>query len=107
MPNVDTQILPGMYAYAKVTIERRVLALPMDALVPKGDQTFFWRYDRGHARRTEIQTGISDNKWTEVTNYRDVSSDQREEHTDQTPWTPIEGYQQVLWHWRISRRERL
>ena len=34
LPNPDSQLLPGMYAYVKVIIERPdVLALPLDALV--------------------------------------------------------------------------
>ncbi len=69
LKNPDSQILPGMYAYGKVIIERpNVRALPESALVRSGDQTFYWRYEDGHAVRTEVQTGVSDGDWVEVTN---------------------------------------
>ena len=51
LPNPDSQLLPGMYAYAKVIIERPgVRALPLDALVYSGDQTFCWTIRERQAR---------------------------------------------------------
>ncbi|HWB09011.1 MAG TPA: efflux RND transporter periplasmic adaptor subunit [Pirellulales bacterium] len=71
MPPADTELLPGMYAYGKVIIERpQVRALPAAALMHDGDQSFYFGYDDGKAVRTEIQTGVSDGKWIEVTNRR-------------------------------------
>ena len=71
LPNPGSQLLPGMYAYAKVIIERPgVRALPLAALTYRGDQTFCWRYENGKAVRTEIETGVSDGEWIEVTNRR-------------------------------------
>jgi len=50
LPNPGSQLLPGMYAYAKVTIERPgVRALPLDALIHSGDKTFCWTYKDGLA----------------------------------------------------------
>ena len=67
--NPGGQLLPGMYAYANVIIERPgVRALPLDALIHSGDKTFCWMYKDGRAERTEIQTGVSDGQWIEVTN---------------------------------------
>ena len=78
LPNSGGEILPGMYAYGKVIIERPgVRALPLDALVYSGDQTFCWQYDKGHAVRTEIETGVSDGDWIEVTNRRVPSASGR------------------------------
>ena len=58
LPNPDSQLLPGMYAYAKVIIERpNVRALPLDALAYSGEQTFCWLYEGGKAVRTEVETG--------------------------------------------------
>ena len=77
--NPDSQLLPGMYAYAKVIIERPgVWALPVSALMHLGDQTilqvgektFCWMYENGHAKRIEVETGVSDGEWIEVTNRR-------------------------------------
>ena len=69
LPNPGGQLLPGMYAYANVIIERPgVRALPLSALTHSGDKTYCWMYQDGHARRAEIETGVSDGEWIEVTN---------------------------------------
>ena len=69
LPNPGSQLLPGMYAYAKVIIERPgVRALPLSALTYSGEQSYFWTYENGRAVRTEVQTGVSDGEWIEVTN---------------------------------------
>ncbi len=69
LPNPGSKILPGMYAYAEVIVERPgVRALPLAALTYRGDQASYWRYENGKAVRTEIETGVSDGKWIEVTN---------------------------------------
>lgn len=92
LPNPGSQLLPGMYAYAKVIIERPgVRALPVSAFTHSGDQTFCWMYEDGHAKRAEIQTGVSDGDWMEVTNIqRPTASD-----ADQS-WAPISGSERVI-----------
>ena len=92
LPNPGSQLLPGMYAYAKVIIERPgVRALPLAALTYSGDQTFCWMYENGHAVRTEIQTGVSDGEWIEVTNLRRPTASNVDH-----PWEPINGSEQVI-----------
>jgi multidrug efflux pump subunit AcrA (membrane-fusion protein) len=92
LPNYDTRILPGMYAYGKVIIERpNVRALPVSSLVTSGDQTYYWRYENGHAMRTEVQTGVSDGDWIEVTNRQTAPT-----ATGDEPWAPIDGSEQVI-----------
>lgn len=69
--NPKSELLPGMYAYAYLTIEREnVRALPVDTVVSSGGQNYVWIEDGGHARRFEIETGITDGAWIEVTNHR-------------------------------------
>jgi multidrug efflux pump subunit AcrA (membrane-fusion protein) len=88
----NAQILPGMYAYGKVIIERpNVLALPVSALTHIGEKTYYWTYKDGKAAQTEIQTGVSDGEWIEVTNRQNPSTDQGEE-----PWAPIDGSEKVI-----------
>ncbi|HVU85854.1 MAG TPA: efflux RND transporter periplasmic adaptor subunit [Pirellulales bacterium] len=69
LPNTNSQILPGMYAYGKVIIDRpNVRALPVSALTYSGDRTYYWSHVNGKAMRVEVQTGVSDGQWIEVTN---------------------------------------
>ena len=67
LPNPGSKLLPGMYAYAKVILERPgVQSLPATALTQSGDKTFCWTFKDGHAQRTEVRTGISDGEWIEA-----------------------------------------
>ena len=86
LPNPGGRILPGMYAYGKVEIERKdVWALPVSALMHLGDNTilrvgqraFCWLYKDGQSIRLELETGVvgdpdpnSGERWIEVTNRR-------------------------------------
>jgi multidrug efflux pump subunit AcrA (membrane-fusion protein) len=95
LTNPERRLLPGMYAYAEVTIERPgVRALPLKALTYRGDKAFYWRYEDGKARRTEIQTGVSDGEWIEVTNRRVQGSGKG--HARKPSWTPIDGSERVI-----------
>jgi hypothetical protein len=81
-----------MYAYAKVIIGRPgARALPVDALAHSGEKTFCWTYKDGHAVRTEVQTGVSDGEWIEVTNLQRPIASQVDH-----PWVPINGSEQVI-----------
>ena len=103
LKNPESQILPGMYAYAKVTIERPgVRTLPVSALMHLGDKTilevgersFCWMYENGYAKRIEVETGVSDGEWIEVTNRRGSGSDAAS--TGDEPWTPIDGTERMI-----------
>jgi multidrug efflux pump subunit AcrA (membrane-fusion protein) len=94
LPNPNSQLLPGMYAYAKVTIQRPdVRALPLPSIITSGEQTFCMRYENGRAVRTEVQTGVTDGQWIEVTNRRVKAS---ESPTGVDPWVPFDGSEQVV-----------
>ena len=93
--NPEGQLLPGMYAYVKVIIEHPdVQALPLEALVHSGDQTFCWLYKSGKATRTEVETGVSDDTWIEVSNRRPPVPPEAPD--DSVAWTPIDGTEQVM-----------
>ena len=116
LPKTKSHILPGMYAYGKVILEHpQVRALPKAALMYVGEKTFCFTYEDGKAVLTEIQTGISDGKWVEVTNRRRRSPDNddlhnvsfsapREPSTDQKDatngdvgnWIPFDGSEQII-----------
>jgi multidrug efflux pump subunit AcrA (membrane-fusion protein) len=92
LQNPGSKILPGMYAYGKVIIERpNVRALPQSVLVKSAEKTFFWTYKDGHAVQTEVKTGVSDGEWTEIT-----SRQLPPKSTGEDPWTPIDGSEQVI-----------
>ena len=61
-----------------------VRALPLAALTHSGDKTYCWKHENGKAVRTEVQTGVSDGEWIEVTNLQlppaPVGTD---------PWAPV------------------
>jgi HlyD family secretion protein len=99
LPNPGSRLLPGMYAYARVIIERPgVRALPVSALVHLGDKTvlqvgeksFCWLYEDGHAKQFEVERGVSDGEWIEVTNRRPALS------AGDEPWTPFDGNERVI-----------
>jgi hypothetical protein len=111
LPATDDRILPGMYAYGKVIIERQdVRALPADALTKVGDKTFYWAYENGKAVQTEVQTGVSDGKWVEVIHHRrrtpvnegtqpagfDGLADGRGPSEADGGWAPFTGSEQVI-----------
>ena len=92
LPNPNSQLLPGMYAYAKVIIERPgVRALPLSALTHTGEKTYCWKHENGKAVRAEIQTGVSDGEWIEVTNYQVPTA-----ANGSDPWPPVKGSEQVI-----------
>ena len=90
--NPGSQLLPGMYAYAKVIIERPgVHALPEEAVTYVEDKAYIWTHEGGRAVRTEIRTGVSDGEWIEVTNRQVPATDKGGEQ-----WVPFDGKEQVL-----------
>jgi HlyD family secretion protein len=90
--NPNSQLLPGMYAYAKVIIERPgVRALPQASLSHVGEKTYCWKYENGKAVRAEIQTGVSDGEWIEVTNAEVPGA---AKGTD--PWAPLADSAKVI-----------
>jgi multidrug efflux pump subunit AcrA (membrane-fusion protein) len=94
LPNPDTAMLPGMYAYGKVIIERQgVRALPFEALTYRGDRTYCWLHEKGHAVRHEVETGISDGSWVEVTRHRE---DTKQRSGDESSWVPFQGTEEVI-----------
>ncbi len=58
---------PGMYVYTKVLVERpHVYALPQQALIVSGNQTYCYLLRSNKAVKTSVETGVSDGTWTEV-----------------------------------------
>ena len=67
LPNKDGELLPGMYAYGSIEVERpQVRAIPSSATVQIGNRMCCYLVSDGKAVRTQIQTGVSDGTWIEV-----------------------------------------
>ncbi len=94
LPNPGSQLLPGMYAYAKVIIERpNARALPVNAITYSGERSFCWTHKDGRAERLEVQTGVRNGDWIEVTNRRIPTA---ETGVTGDPWVPFDGSEQVI-----------
>ncbi len=67
LPNTDSKMLPGMYAYATVMMRRPdVWAVPIEAVFVSGNQSYCYLFAGGKAVQTPLQTGMSDGHWIEV-----------------------------------------
>ena len=56
LPNTDSKILPGMYAYATVPVRRpNAWTLPVSATFASGERTFCWLYKDGRARPRSVR----------------------------------------------------
>ena len=92
LPNAKGEILPGMYAYGKVFVERPgVWALPVSTLHREAGKTFFWECNKGRAVRTEVRTGVSDGTWVEVTGKLVRTAGQSE-----GTWAAFDGTEAVI-----------
>src|SRR5262249_14962163 len=105
LPNTDSKILPGMYAYAAVPVQRpNVWTLPRSALAYSGDKTFVWTSDKGRAVRTEVRTGVADEEWVEIVSGRVPDSNSNARQTDDPSsitgvrgrWAAINGSESVI-----------
>ncbi len=67
LDNPESQLLPGMYAYGVIEIERKgVWALPREAVTQKGNQNVCYMYEDGKAVETRVQTGLVNDVYIEV-----------------------------------------
>jgi multidrug efflux pump subunit AcrA (membrane-fusion protein) len=86
LPNQGAKLLPGMYAYGMLRIERpNVTALPVQAVMEIGNQLGCYLVQDGKAVWTQVQTGVNDGKWIEV-QQKGINS----------AWTPFTGSEEVV-----------
>ena len=86
LPNPEGKILPHMYAYGRVVIERpNVWAVPLATVTEIGNQNCVYLYEDGRAMQIAVQVGISDGKWIEVAKKREKGK-----------WAPLTGKEQVI-----------
>ena len=100
LPNPGSQLLPGMYAYAKVIIERPgVRALPLAASCTREDHLAGRREDvlldvRGRARETD--RGARPGSATASGSRSPIASAPPSGIGGANHWTPIDGTEQVI-----------
>jgi HlyD family secretion protein len=98
LPNPNSKILPGMYAYGKIIVDRPdIRVLPRTAVTHAGGKSFVWLYEDGRAQRTEIRTGLQEGKWIEV-----ITRRLKTESEDEDKWEPFNGSEHVLMGHKIS-----
>jgi len=92
LPNPHDELLPGMYAYGSIEIERpKVRAIPMSATVQIGNRMCCYLVKDGKAVRTQIQAGVSDGTWIEVVKRRTYPTS-----GDPAPWEDFNGTEEVI-----------
>ncbi len=75
-----------MYVNAKVLVQRsNVYALPQQALMVSGNQTYCYLLQDGKAVKTPVQAGISDGTWVEV-----------DQMKIDDPWVKVTGDEDVI-----------
>ncbi|HMF38025.1 MAG TPA: efflux RND transporter periplasmic adaptor subunit, partial [Isosphaeraceae bacterium] len=83
--NPDARLVPGMYAYGNVLIERpKARVLPRAAIVEQGNQQVCFLYQNGKVSRTPVQFGVSDGTWVEMLKKRAIDT-----------WAEFDGLEQV------------
>ena len=86
LPNPNRAILPNMYAFGKVEINRKnIWAVPLETLVEVGNQTVCYEYKDGKALVLPVQRGIDDGAWVEVAKKR--------AHGE---WTHFDGTERII-----------
>lgn len=68
LPNPQGELRPGMYANARIVVERKpdALVIPSDALVIEKTRNSVFTIADGKAKRVTIKTGFNDSGWVEV-----------------------------------------
>lgn len=92
LPNPHDELLPGMYAYGKIEVDRpKVWAIPSSAIVQIGNRMCCFLVRDGEAVRMQIQSGVSDGAWTEVVKRRCFPTT-----GDPGNWEDFNGADQVI-----------
>jgi membrane fusion protein (multidrug efflux system) len=68
LPNPKGELRPGMYALAKIGVEKHenALLLPVEALVMEKGNAFVYKFLDGKAKKTAITAGFNDGKNFEI-----------------------------------------
>ncbi len=92
LPNPNGELLPGMYAYGSIELKRtQVRAIPSTAIIQIGNRMCCYLVSNRKARRTQIQTGISDGTWIEVCKKESYPT-----NGDAGTWEDFNGTEQVI-----------
>jgi multidrug efflux pump subunit AcrA (membrane-fusion protein) len=92
LPNPKNELLPGMYAYGSIDVERpHVWSIPTGATVQIGNRTCCYLVADGKAVRTQLQCGVSDGKFIEVVKRRTYPTS-----GDPGSWEDFTGTEMVI-----------
>ena len=80
------QLRPGRYVYTSILIEcSHVYALPQQALMVSGNQTYCYLLKNGKTIKTPVEPGISDGTWVEIEQIRIYDS-----------WVKVSGDERII-----------
>jgi hypothetical protein len=83
---VKDGLRPGLYVYAKVLVQRsNVYAVPQQATMGSGNQTYCYLLRGTKAVKTSVQVGVSDGTWIEIDRVKTGDS-----------WRKVTGDEQVI-----------
>ncbi len=86
LANPDAKLLPGMYAYGYIKIERPgVTAIPSSCITKRGDQTVCYLLKDNKAIQANLKLGVSDGDWQEIVAIEKDSV-----------WAPLSGKESIL-----------
>ena len=86
LPNPNSKLLPGMYAYGNLTVNRSgVKAVPQAAVLEIGNQFGCYLFANGKATWTPVQTGATDGEWIEVLHKKSADN-----------WVEFDGSEQII-----------
>ena len=81
-----------MYAYGRILIDHpNVRVVPREAIVELGEQMYCYLLRDGKAIRTEVQTGIGDDSWIELS-----GKEIKLRGPDDKKWTELTGTEEVI-----------
>jgi multidrug efflux pump subunit AcrA (membrane-fusion protein) len=93
LPNPDGRLRPGLYATARIVVERPGgLTLPVSALLTQDDEPAVFRVEDGRAVRTPVKLGVREGDRVEVLQKQTVGP----RHGQPAKWAAFAGDEVIV-----------
>jgi HlyD family secretion protein len=91
--NAEGKLLPGMYVTVTIIAEHKnVWTLPASAVAIQGEQAYCYRVEKGKAVRTNIRTGIRNDKLVEILTKETGAP----KSSESVPWEDLTGEEVIV-----------